>query len=320
MTPEAILSTIETLLPQIIAGLANGMVLFIVSSGLTLVFGVLRVINFAHGSLYMIGAFIAVTIAGYFTSEAMGLYMAIFLVPLIVAGLGFVLERFLFRPIYDKEHLLQLLLTYGLTLILGDLARLIWGGDIYRLSRPDFLSGRWTLIDTTFGDVDFRLRLLKVDVALLIIGVLIAIGLWFLLQRTRFGRITRAAVANPEMLSALGINVDRVFTLSFMLGAWLAGLGGALVATKQSVSLGMDAEIIVQAFAIVVIGGLGSFVGALIGSLLVGITLSLGIILPSIAPAPFDAIFAAIPAQALPFLAMAIILIARPWGLLGKPE
>ena len=303
--------SIETLLPQIIAGISNGMLLFIVSSGLTLVFGVLRVINFAHGSLYMLGAFIAVTIAGYFTSEMMGLLAAVLLVPFIVALVGLVLERFLFRPIYNKEHLLQLLLTYGLTLILGDVVRIIWGGDIYRMSRPDFLTGRVELMG---------LRLLKIDIALLIIGLIIGAGLWFLLQRTRFGRITRAAVANPEMLGALGVNVDRVFTQSFMLGAWLAGLGGALLATKQSVTLGMDAEIIVQAFAIVVIGGLGSFTGALIGSMLVGITLSLGIILPSVAPAPFGAFFSSVPAQALPFLAMATILILRPWGILGKPE
>ncbi len=303
--------SIQTLLPQIIAGISDGMLLFIVSSGLTLVFGVLRVINFAHGSLYMLGAFIAVTIAGYFASEMMGLIAAILLVPFIVAIIGLVLERFLFRPIYGKEHLLQLLLTYGLTLILGDVARIIWGGDIYNMSRPDLLKGRVEL---------FGMRLLKIDIVILIVGLIIVFALWFLLQRTRFGRITRAAVANPEMLAALGVNVDRVFTLAFMLGAWLAGLGGALVATKQSVTLGMDANIIVQAFAIVVIGGLGSFSGALIGSMLVGITLSLGIILPSVAPAPFDTFFRNIPAQALPFLAMAAILILRPWGIFGKPE
>lgn len=303
--------SIERLLPQIIAGISDGMLLFIVSSGLTLVFGVLRVINFAHGSLYMLGAFIAVTIAGYFASEMMGLVAAILLVPFLVAIIGLLLERFLFRPIYNKEHLLQLLLTYGLTLILGDVARIIWGGDIYNMSKPDILRGRAEI---------FGLRLLKVDIVILIVGLVIVVALWFLLQRTRFGRITRAAVANPEMLGALGVNVERVFTQAFMLGAWLAGLGGALVATKQSVTLGMDAEIIIQAFAIVVIGGLGSFSGALIGSMLVGITLSLGIILPSIAPAPFDAFFSNVPTEALPFLAMAIILIIRPWGIFGKPE
>lgn len=302
---------LNVILNQLPAGIANGMLLFIVASGLTLVFGVLRVINFAHGSLYMLGAFIATAVAGYFTSTTVGLLVALLVVPVLVALLGFVLERFLFRPIYRREHLMQLLLTYGLTLILGDMVRIIWGGDIYRLPRPDFLRGRTEL---------FGIRMLTVDIFLIVIGLLIGFGLWFLLQRTRFGRVTRAAVNNPEMLSALGVNVNRVFTLSFMLGAWLAGLGGTLIATKQSVTLGMDAEIIVQAFAIVVIGGLGSFAGALIGSMLVGITLSVGIILPSITPEPFDAIFQGIPPQALPFLAMAAILILRPWGLLGKPE
>ncbi len=301
----------EAIVGQVISGISNGMVLFIIASGLTLVFGVLRVINFAHGSLYMLGAFLAVTISSILASEVFGFWIALLTVPVLVALVGYVLERFLFRRIYGKEHLLQLLLTYGLTLLLGDVARLLWGGEIYRMDRPDFLRGRIEVAG---------LRILNYDVFLVVVGLLIGAGLWFLLQRTRFGRITRAAVANPEILSTLGTNVDRIFTLAFMLGTALAGLGGVLVAARSSVSLGMDSEIIVQAFAIVVIGGLGSFAGALIGSLLVGITLSLGIILPSIVPEPFDAIFRSIPAQALPFLAMALILVLRPWGLLGKPE
>jgi len=301
----------EVLLSQIIAGISNGMLLFIITSGLTLVFGVLRVINFAHGSLYMLGAYLAVAVAGFIATEIWGFLAALLIVPFLVAGIGYVIERFLFKRIYRQEHLLQLLLTYGLTLILADVVRIIWGGSIYRVDRPDFLRGRLEILG---------LRIPTYDLFLLVIGLLIGVGLWYLLQRTRFGRITRAAVTHPEMLSALGINVDRVFTLAFMLGSWLAGLGGALVAARASVSLDMDAEIIVQAFAIVVIGGLGSFAGALIGSLLVGITLSLGIVLPDLMPEPLDAVFRSIPPQALPFLAMAIILIIRPWGLLGKPE
>ncbi len=302
---------LDAFLSQILSGVSNGMLLFIIASGLTLIFGVLRVINFAHGSLYMVGAFIAVGVAGYFTEKFAGFVAALVVVPVLVALLGYVLERFLFKRIYNKEHLLQLLLTYGLTLILGDLTRLIWGGDIYRLERPDFLRGRTEILG---------LRMTNYDLFLLVVGLGIGAGLWFLLQRTRFGRITRAAVANAEVLSALGTNVDRVFTRAFMLGAWLAGFGGTLVAARSSVSLGMDAEIIVQAFAIVVIGGLGSFAGALLGSMLVGITLALGIILPSLVQPPLDVVFRSIPAQALPFLAMALILILRPWGLLGKPE
>jgi branched-chain amino acid transport system permease protein len=303
--------SLDVVLGQVMSGISSGMLLFIIASGLTLIFGVLRVINFAHGSLYMLGAFIAVTVSGYFVSHSLGFIAALIIVPLLVAILGFFMERFLFKRIYKKQHLLQLLLTYGLTLILGDVARMGWGGGIYRLDKPDFLRGRTDLLG---------LNITNYDLFLLVIGLAIGAGLWLLLQRTRFGRITRAAVANPEILSALGTNVDRVFTIAFMLGAWLAGFGGALVAARSSVSLGMDTEIIVQAFAIVVIGGLGSFAGALIGSLLVGITLALGIVLPDLLPAPLDAVFRSIPAQALPFLAMTLILILRPWGLLGKSE
>lgn len=296
---------------QVIVGISTGMLLFIVSSGLTLVFGVLRVINFAHGSLYMLGGFLAITVAGYFTTELWGFIAALIVVPLLVALVGLVLEWLFFRPIYKREHLMQLLMAYGLTLIIGDAVRTIWGGTEDRVDRPDFLSGRIEFLE---------MRIFRYDIFLLVVGLAIGFALWYLLQRTRYGRITRAAVSNPEMLGALGVNVNRVFTLSFMLGAWLAGLGGALIAARQTVALGMDAEIIVQAFAIVVIGGLGSFAGALIGSMFVGITLAVAILLPQIVPEPIGPILGEIPAQALPFLAMAIILIVRPWGLLGKPE
>lgn len=299
------------ILNQVVSGISNGMLLFIVASGLTLIFGVLRVINFAHGSLYMIGAYLAVLVTGFFVSNELGFFAALLVVPALVAALGYFIERLLFRRIYGKEHLLQLLLTYGLTLVLGDVVRIIWGGSIYRVARPDFLRGRTDI---------FGLRVLNYDLFLLVIGLIIGAGLWYLLQRTRFGRITRAAVTHPDILSALGTNVSRVYTLCFMLGAWLAGLGGALVAARSAVGLRMDSELIIQAFAIVVIGGLGSFAGALIGSLLVGVTLSVGIILPDIFPGVVGDFFRGIPSQALPFIAMVLILILRPYGLLGKPE
>ncbi|MDQ7025259.1 MAG: branched-chain amino acid ABC transporter permease [Anaerolineae bacterium] len=308
----------EIILRQVIQGISTGMLLFVVSSGLTLVFGVLRVINFAHGSLYMLGAYLAVAVGAAVTSivgETGAFFVALLIAPILVAMIGAVLEFGLFRRIYGKEHLLQLLLTYGLTLILGNAVRIIWGGGIYRLGKPDFLRGRMT-----YDIGDFSLRLGKYDLFVIIVGLLIGVGLWFLLQKTRFGRITRAAVNNPDMVSALGINVDRVLTMAFMLGAWLAGIGGALTIGDSSTSLAMDSQIIIRAFAIVVIGGLGSFAGALIGSLLVGIVLSVGIVLPSVAPAPFDTFFSNIPAESMPFIAMALILILRPWGLLGKAE
>jgi branched-chain amino acid transport system permease protein len=308
----------EIILRQVIQGISTGMTLFVVSSGLTLVFGVLRVINFAHGSLYMLGAYLAVAVSGLVIAslgETGAFFAALVVVPILVALIGAVLEFGLFKRIYNKEHLLQLLLTYGLTLVLGNAVRLVWGGGIYRMSKPEFLSGR-----INFEVLGLELRLGKYDLFVIFAGILIGAGLWYLLQRTRFGRITRAAVNNPDMVSALGINVDRILTIAFMLGAWLAGIGGVLTIGDSSTSLAMDSQIIVRAFAIVVIGGLGSFAGALIGSLLVGIVLAVGIVLPSVAPAPFDDIFSNIPAEALPFFAMALILILRPWGLLGKPE
>ncbi len=310
MTPEAILT-------QIFSGVSYGMILFVVASGLTLVFGVMRVINFAHGTLYMIGAFLGVTLAGFFSTELFGYFGALLIVPLLVAVIGFVLEFFLFKRIYDREHLTQLLLTFGLTLIGADLVRATYGGEPYRLDRPEFLSGRADWLRDAFG-----LRIANYDIFLLFVGLAIGFGLWYLLQRTRYGSMIRAAVANPEMLRALGVDVDRIFTLVFMLGAWLAGIGGVLFAGRvgSTVSLGMDAQIIVQAFAIVVIGGLGSFAGALLGSLLVGITLSLGTYLPYVVDAPLSGILQSIPTEALPFLVMALVLILRPWGLLGKPE
>lgn len=290
----------ETFVIQFLGGLSKGMILFVLASGLSLIFGVMRVINFAHGSLYMLGAFLAVTVGAQLLGLGGGGFVAmLLLVPLTVALVGVAMETTLFRRIYTKEHLLQLLLTYGLTLLLSDAVRMIWGGEYRTLRQPDFLRGGITLLSRKFPTY---------SVFVLIIGPLIALGLWYLLNRTRWGRIIRAAVANPDMVSALGINVRLVFTGVFALGCWLAGLGGALVAGQSAVGLGMDVNIIVEAFAVVVIGGLGSFAGALLGALLIGLILSFGIL---IAPNW---------ASMLPFAAMALVLILRPWGLLGRPE
>jgi len=290
---------VEIILIQLLGGLTQGMILFIVASGLSLIFGVMRVINFAHGSLYMLAAFIAVTIGGLLPGEGWGFVVALLAAPAVVALVGWVMEALLFRRIYTKEHLLQLLLTYGLTLLIGDLVRMIWGGAYRTLRAPDVLRGSVEIVGRQFP---------VYNLFLLVLGPLIALGLWFLLHRTRWGRIIRAAVAFPEVLSALGINVQRVFTGVFALGSWLAGLGGTLVAGQAAVGLGMDVNMIIEAFAVVVIGGLGSFAGALLGSVIIGVVLSLGILVVPRA------------ALVLSFLVMATVLIVRPWGLLGKPE
>jgi branched-chain amino acid transport system permease protein len=291
---------IEFYLFILINGLSQGMVLFIVASGLSLVFGVLRVINFAHGSLYMIGAFLAFSLSTLLPPESMlSFLLLMLLVPPAVALLGLSLEIPLFRRIYGKEHLLQLLLTYALLLILDDVCRLIWGGDIRNVARPEVLAGSIEF---------FGLFLPTYNVFILAVGPIIAIGLWFLLYRTRYGNLIRAAVSHPEMVGALGVNVSRVMTATFMLGCWLAGLGGVLMSALANIDLSIGMEKIIEAFAVVVIGGLGSIGGALLGSLILGVGVA------------FIQLPLSRAAIVFPYFAMALILIIRPWGLFGKPE
>ena len=284
----------------LINGLSQGMVLFIVASGLSLVFGILRVINFAHGSLYMIGAFLAFSLSTLLPSGSLWSFIVLMiLVPPAIALIGLGLEIPLFRRIYDKEHLLQLLLTYALLLILDDACRLIWGGDIRNVARPEILA----------GSIEFLgLFLPTYNVFILVLGPVIALGIWYMLHRTRTGNLIRAAVSHPEMVGALGVNVSWVMTGTFMLGCWLAGLGGVLMSALANIDLGIGMEKIIECFAVVVIGGLGSVGGALLSSVILGVGVSL-IQLPL---SRFAIVF--------PYFAMALILIIRPWGLFGKPE
>ena len=292
--------SIEFFFFMLINGLSQGMVLFIVASGLTLVFGVLRVINFAHGSLYMIGAFLAYAVSTIVTQGSLfSFLMLLILVPPAVAFLGFILEVTLFRRIYRAEHLLQLLLTFALVLILDELCRVIWGGDIRNVPRPEILAGSIEF---------FGLFLPTYNVFILVMGPLIALGMWLLLYRSRAGNLIRAAVSHPEMLGALGVNVSRVMTGTFMLGCWLAGRGGVFMSALANIDLGIGMEKIIECFAVVVIGGLGSVGGALLGSLIIGIGISF-------IQLPFSRF-----AIVFPYLVMALILILRPWGLFGKPE
>jgi len=291
---------IEFYLFILINGLSQGMVLFIVASGLSLVFGVLRVINFAHGSLYMVGAFLAFSLSTLMPPGSLfSFLMLMLLVPPAIALVGLGLEISLFRRIYGKEHLLQLLLTYAVLLVLDDVCRLIWGGDIRNVARPEVLAGSVEFFD---------LFLPTYNVFILAVGPIIAIGLWFLLYRTRYGNLIRASVSHPEMVGALGVNVSRVMTATFMLGCWLAGLGGVLMAALANIDLGIGMEKIIECFAVVVIGGLGSIGGALLGSLILGVGVA------------FIQLPLSRAAIVFPYFAMALILIIRPWGLFGKPE
>ena len=291
---------IEFYLFILINGLSQGMVLFIVASGLSLVFGVLRVINFAHGSLYMIGAYLSFSLSTLLpTGSMLSFLLLMLLVPPAIALIGWFLEVSLFRKIYGKEHLLQLLLTYAVLLILDDACRLIWGGDIRNVARPEILAGSVEI---------FGLFLPTYNAFILAVGPIIAIGLWFLLYRTRYGNLIRSAVSHPEMVGALGVNVSLVMTGTFMLGCWLAGLGGVLMSALANIDLSIGMEKIIEAFAVVVIGGLGSIGGALLGSLILGVGVS------------FIQLPLSRAAIVFPYFAMALILIIRPWGLFGKPE
>jgi branched-subunit amino acid ABC-type transport system permease component len=274
------------------------MFLFLIASGLSLIFGVLRVLNFAHGSFYMIGAYLAWQLVRWTQPLPERFWLAALGAALGVALLGGVVERLLLRHLYAREELYQLLFTYALVLMIGDVAKVLWGTQQLSVSRPASLSGSLQLFGVTIPHYNLFIILL---------GPTIALAFWFFLQRTPLGRIVRAAALDREMLGALGANVGWVYTGMFMLGSFLAGLGGALVTPIKSIVPGMDVEIIVEAFIVIVIGGLGSFWGTLLGALIYGQVLSFGILI-----FPRFSIFAV---SAL----MAVILILRPWGLLGRP-
>ena len=280
---------------HLLVGLSRAMILFIVSSGLSFVLGVLRVPNIAHGSLYMIGAFAAFSISSALGGGSLGFWLALVLSPFVVALVSLIAERSLFCHLYEREHLMLLLFTFALMLIVGDLTKMIWGADYRSIMAPSFLQGSVSIFDSPFP---------KYNLFLLIIGPIVAIGLWLFSNKTKVGKIARAAAVDREMVGAIGINVSWVFAFAFVLGCVLAGLGGALVSPTISVTLGMDHDIIIEAFLIVTIGGLGNMWGAMVGSLIFGVTQSFGILLwPQ-----FAIVF--------PYVAVVIVLTLKPTGML----
>ncbi len=288
----------QFLFGQFLGGITTAMFLFLIASGLSLIFGVLRVLNFAHGSFYMVGAYLAWQIVhsigpgpGTFWLAALGAAAG-------VALLGVAIERLLLRHLYDREDLYQLLFTYALVLVIADAAKLIWGTQQLSVQRPSILDGTLRL----FGVIVPHYNLF-----IAVLGPVIALSIWLVLYRTHIGRMIRAAALDREMLGALGADVGWLYTTMFGVGSFLAGLAGALVTPVKTVVPGMDVEIIIEAFVVVVIGGLGSLWGTFLGALIYGQFLSFGILV-----FPRFSIFAV-------FALMAIILIIRPWGLLGRP-
>jgi len=282
---------------QSLSGLTAAMFLFLIASGLSLIFGVLRVLNFAHGTFYMLGAYSAFQLVQWIGAGPGRFWLAALGAATAVAILGGLVERFLFRHLYGKEELYQLLFTYALVLILSDCAKIIWGTQQKSVSRPPELTGAFHLFGATIPHY---------NLFILLLGPTIALAFWFVLQRTRVGRFIRAAALDRETLGALGVNVDGLYTWVFVLASFLGGLGGALIAPMRATTPGMDTEVIVEAFVVVVIGGLGSFWGVIAAALLVGVVRGVTIYFnPSWGEASM-------------YLLMALVLLLRPRGLFGE--
>ncbi|MEE9284715.1 MAG: branched-chain amino acid ABC transporter permease [Dehalococcoidia bacterium] len=282
-----------------LSGLSVAMVLFLIASGLTLIFGVLRIVNFAHGTLYMLGAFAAYWAISRTSGTSGNFWIALAVAPLAVALIGGLVEVTLLRRIYRRPQFHQFLLTFGLILLTADAVRLGFGTEFKTIERPSVLSGSVSILGRQFPE--YNLFLIGLAMA-------VALGLWLMLQRTRLGRIIRAAASDREMTGALGVNVGALFTLVFMLGAGLGGLGGALDAGRGvTIHPTMDVQIVLLSFIVVVVGGLGSFGGALLGALIIAEVSAFGLVLDP----RFSSVYA--------FVIMAVVLLLRPWGLFGKP-
>jgi branched-chain amino acid transport system permease protein len=274
-------------------GITSGMTFFILASGLTLVFGVLRILNLAHGSLFMLGAYFSYQVTVWLGN----FWYAIIIAPLICAAIGIILERVLLRSVYNIDVHFQLLLTFGLILVLEDFARLVWGVAYKTVSEPELLQGMFPMLGAGYP---------RYNLFVILVGILVGIAVWVLLAKTKVGKMVRAASSDREMASGSGINVPRLYTLVFAFGAWLAGLAGVMAAPLRSITMDLGGRTIVEAFAVVVIGGLGSIPGALLGSIVLGQLNAFGVIYLS----RFE--------MAFMYILMAIVLLIRPRGLIVK--
>ena len=296
---------------QILNGLQFGIMLFLMSAGLTLIFGVMGLINLAHGSLYMIGAFIAAAVA-----SATGSFILALVAALSAAALaGAIVEMTIIRKLYNRDHLDQVLATFALILIFSEGTRWVFGSFPLYLDVPAYLQGAVTLP----GGIQYPLY----RITLIFFGLIIGAGLGLLITKTRIGVQIRAGENDREMVSALGVNISKLYTFVFALGAALAGLAGALVGAIQSVEVGMGEPVLILAFVVIVIGGIGSVKGALIGSILVGLTDTLGgIFLPKLFGLFMDLATATNVGSSIAsmsiYILMSIVLVWRPTGLFGQ--
>ncbi|HEV2359626.1 MAG TPA: branched-chain amino acid ABC transporter permease [bacterium] len=277
---------------QALNGCAYGMLLFLLAAGLSLIFGLMEVVNLAHGGFYLLGAYLGLSIVRWTGS----FWLALALAPLLTAGAGFLLEWPFLRPLYRRTRLDQILLTFGFAFVLTDVTRWLWGADVQSLPAPRGLDQSVVVLGTLFPV--YRLFVIGAGAAL-------GLGLWLGLVRSRLGAIVRAGVANREMTQALGIDIAAVFTGVFAFGTGLAGLAGVAAAPILGVFPGVDFETLIVTLIVVVVGGLGTFSGAFWGALLIGEAETFGKVL--------------VPQAALVviYLVMAAVLLARPSGLFG---
>ena len=310
--PEYLISmSLQLFLEQMLNGVQFGFMLFLMSAGLTLVFGIMGLINLAHGSFYMIGAFGAALIAGLFDSFFLALISSI----VFAAFAGVLVEYIILRKLYSRDHLYQVLATFALILVFSEATRWMFGAFPLFLDIPNILQGTIILP----GEIIYS----KYRLFLILVGIIVSIFLYFIVSKTLLGMKIRAGQYDREMISALGINISKLYTLVFALGAGLAGLGGALIGAIQSVEVGMGEPVLILAFVVIVIGGIGSIKGALVGALLIGLCDTLvKLFLPIFLQLFFEisqaiSLGASLSSMSI-YVLMALILIFRPTGLYGR--
>jgi branched-chain amino acid transport system permease protein len=306
--------TLSSLLIQLLNGLASASSLFLVAAGLSLIFGITRIVNFAHGSLYMLGLYVAYSLTEWLNATmfagVIGFWGGVLLAAIITGIIGALIEILLLRRIYQAPELFQLLATFALVLVIKDVALYIWGAEELLGSRAPGLTGAVEILGHQFPEY---------NLALMFIGPLVLVGLWLMLTRTRWGSFIRAATQDREMVGALGVNQTWLFTSVFALGSVLAGLGGALQLPNEPANLHLDLATIGDAFVVVVVGGMGSIPGAYLAALLIAVTKSICAAIGTVSFFGIEFSFSKL-TLVVEFLIMAVVLIARPWGLLGRPQ
>jgi branched-chain amino acid transport system permease protein len=302
--------TVSSIVLQVLTGLASASALFLVGSGLSLIFGVTRIVNFAHGSFYMIGLYAAVALTTQFGAGPLGWWGSVLLAALLVAALGALIEALLLRRLYGAPELYQLLATFALVLVIRDAALWAWGPDDLLGPKAPGMAGSVALLGQRFPSY---------DIFSIFVGPVVLGALWLLLTRTRWGLLVRAATQDREMVGALGVNQRWLFTSVFALGTFLAALGGALAMPHEPANLNLDLALIGEAFVVVVVGGMGSIGGAFVAAILIAMVKAACIAAGevSVFGAPFPLSKLTLVAE---FLVMAVVLVWRPWGLFGKPQ